>query len=270
MGAPLYVDVKLTAAPETLQYSSVDAVLTYDNTLVRPELAELENVSLKEDGKLTVTYGPNENAAVGEDGVTLASIPFTPLKTDNAVFTVSEGAFITLKDTGGAKIPAESGDTLTVNISAAATVIEFDAEYEGLPAGYTLLKYQLPAKPSVTYAYGVQTMHYVYDAGKHYMTYIVTTDEADAGTEALAAKILPTETPFAPTADVNGDAELDVSDAQLAYDLANPSGYYDTFDNLSIASRLGADVDNNGRIDSADTSAVIYAIHHGGELPSVA
>jgi hypothetical protein len=269
------VDVTLTADPLTSKFSSAQAELTYNPELVSPVLTGLNNVSSKEgvSDTLVVTLGPAADAEVG-DGVKLASIPFTPASTaagSTAEFTVSTGAFITLEDTSGAPISAASGTPLSVQITAAQAAISFDAEYEGLPTGYTLLQYQIPAAPTVTYEYSGNTMHYVYDvsAGKHYMTYIITATEANETTAALAAKISPTSESFNPTADANGDDAVNISDAQIAFDLANPSGYYETFANLSIAARLGADVNNDGQIDATDAEAVIYAIHHNGELPSV-
>jgi hypothetical protein len=271
VGESFNVVVTLTADPATSKYAQAQAELTYNPSFVTPDLEELTNkVSKNGTDKLTITFGPMEDTEVGEEGVTLATIPFTPTPAaagEKAVFGVSENAnltFITLKDTGSAKIGATSGDDLEVTIAQATSAVVFDEEYNGLPAGYKLLTYRISGTPTV-HTYNNNPMHLVSKGDENYMTYIVADDVTPEAAEAL---IVSSGTAYEKSADADGSGDIDISDAQIAHDLADPSGYYNTLDNLSIAARLGADVNGDGVVTQADAEAVIYAIHHNGALPS--
>lgn len=260
VGDPFDITVTLTANPTTAEYGLAQAELVYDPDFVTPYIDELTNVNEAGGGKLKITHGSGENTPVGS-GAVLATIPFKPTAAaagKTAVFTVSDGAFITLEDTGGAQIKAVSGGPLSVTIATALAVIDFDATHSVLPTGYKLLRYYISGTPTV-YTYNGEPMHYVFDGNDSYMTYIVASDVTAAAAEAL---IKDTGEAYEASADVNGIDGVNISDAQIAYDLANPSGYYSTYENLSIAARLGADVDNDGQVTQADAEAVIKAIHN--------
>jgi hypothetical protein len=180
------------------------------------------------------------------------------------VFAVSEGAevsFITVA--GGATTAIGKGDNLTVSIAPATVALEFDTAYKGAPSGYKLLKKEITADDAAkVWTYGGAAMHNILTGGKHYATYIV---EA-AVTSDTASAIAKTETAYSVSANIDGVGEVNISDSQIAFDLANGYTGYNAASTLTIAIRLAADVNGDGQVTSDDAQAIIYAIHHSGVL----
>lgn len=264
-GDTFNVAVDLTADVGA-EYAQAQVKLAYLADLVTPDLADLENVS-GSDGLLTITAGNGTNVAVG-NGVLLATIPFTAVGAGNATFSVSEGAslsFVTLE--GSTKYDITAGADLTVAIAEADPSVTFtyDDNYQGLPEGYTLLKYQIDGADAGnvwTYGEGGPAMHLVKTGANYYVTYIV---------EESAAPITPviTSANYIVSANIDGVGAVDICDSQIAFDLANGYAGYATADSLTtltITQRLAADVNGDGEVTVTDAQAIIYAIHHNGQL----
>jgi hypothetical protein len=260
------VDVTLTADPTTALYASVQAELTYDPKLVKPNLSALNGVVSEDEdalGKLTITIGPDKDAPVG-DGVLLATIPFTPIAEGTAKFAVSDNATVSIQG-NPPEIQAAPGTPLEVEIKAATLPVTVGGSYEGLPAsGYQVIKFKLPDAPTKVYTYDGEPMHYAKIDGEHYIMYIVSDDVTS--TSAKLPEL--TDIDYANDGDLNGGG-LRISDAQIAYDLAKSHSSY-TGDSdltlLDIQARLKADVDGDGQITEAD-AAVIKSAVHGASLP---
>jgi hypothetical protein len=155
---------------------------------------------------------------------------------------------------------ATAGATHTVAITAEPTpaTITFADDYAGAPEGYRLLKYALDTKPSVVYTYGGEPMHYAFMDGAHYVIYLVS----DSVTAETAAEIVATADPAVEfDGDINGDSELEIVDAQIAFDIA--TGVHDntTLDKLSISQRLNADFNADGKVTKDDAYAIQAKLH---------
>jgi hypothetical protein len=268
------VDVRLTRSADADDgVASVQGLLSYDKTLVAPVLSggfpDGVTVTQYEEGLLKISRR-DITGGVGDDGLLIATVPFTPLDDGDAVFSISgeDGFELEVSLSGDPPaIAAAPGNDLTVTIAEAQSgpQISFDADYAGLPTGYTLLKYEVPEKPTVKWTYGADgpEMHYALIGGKHFLTYIVENTVTGDSAE------VPTETANAVTAndgDLNGNGRLQIADAQIAGDLANDHNNYtdDTdFTHLSIAARLKADVNNDGAVTDADAAAIQHRLHYG-------
>jgi hypothetical protein len=135
VGEVLDVAVLLTADPATAEYASVYAELTYNAAYFTPDLTGLNNVSEETPGTLKITDGPHSDTAVGADGATLVTIPFTPIAAGSATFAITSGsAKVYLQGAYDADdaIPAGSGASLSVTIEAAVTVIRGDVNGDGV------------------------------------------------------------------------------------------------------------------------------------------
>jgi hypothetical protein len=265
VGNTFNVAVTLTATAGA-EYAQAQVDLTYDAEKVKPNLEGLDvNVS-GAGGTLTITKPANlgQNTAVGE-GLSLATIPFEAILAGDAKFSVSEGAEISfVTKEGNDTFAIKAGDDLTVNIAPGAAVITFESAYKGLPGGFQLLLREIDDADKV-WTYGGAPMHNITKGGKTYATYIV-----DSGVTAdTAAVIAKTDADYDVTANINGDGAINISDSQIAFDLANGYEGYADGGALSIAIRLAADVDGNGQVEVADAHAINYAIHHGGSLGSL-
>jgi hypothetical protein len=260
VGEPFNVDVVLTADSDEAQYASAHAELVYNPELVTPDLTGLSYVSEKPDtnNTLIITDGPSSGIPVGT-GVNLATIPFTPIAKGTAEFSVSN-ATVTLSgpSESDSDIAAAAG-SLNVVISQAESAASFDSTYVGLPTGYKLLKYELSGAPVNAWTYNGDAMHYINTDDKDYMTYIVA-DAVDA--ETASELVEETNTPIIlGVADVNGNTEVRISDAQIVYDVMGAHPNYALFEGLSIQARLGADVNNDGEVTQADINAILDTIH---------
>jgi hypothetical protein len=273
VGDPAFnVAVNMTAS-DSAQYAQAQVNLTYDSTKVTPNITGLDNVS-GGSGTLTITKATSDgkDAVVGP-GVPLATIPFTATGEGSATFSVSEGAsvsFVTLE--GSVKYNIGAGANLVVPIAAATPTFTQDDTYKGLPGStYTLLKYKIDAAEATkVWTYGVSgpTMHLIKVGSDYFVTYIVLKTE-------MTAPAAPTKTSadYSVSANIDGAGSVDICDSQIAFDLANGYAGYtaDTsFATLTIAQRLAADVNGDGTVTTADAQAIIYAIHHSGQLPLTA
>jgi hypothetical protein len=257
-GNPFDVDVTLTADPTTSGYASVQAELTYDPDLVTPYLEELEDVSDSEPpGTLTITYGPSNGGEVGA-GVALATIPFEPKAAGTAVFSVSEGATVTLagsSDDEDLEIQATPGSDLEVEITAQLAVL---SDYTNLPSGYKLLKYGT-AKADYGYTYNDSPMYW----SSKLNTYLFIVEESDYDRDGITAGASADDAKeLAYDGDVSGDGKIRISDAQIVYDIVNAHTNYQSIDGLSVEARLRADVNGDGEV-TADDITVIKNIIHG-------
>jgi hypothetical protein len=255
------VDVRLSADPAVNDFAAMQAYLTYDGELADPDVTGARPdgiiVSEEAEGRLFISR-TGAPASVDENGAVIVSVPFTALAPGEALFSVEDPK---ASRTGEQNLTdAQAGDDLTVVI-AGASLISFDADYAGAPAGYQLLKYKLDAKPGVVYTYNGEPMGYAYIGGAHYVTYIVPADVTESNVGAVA----PTSSPAAdPDGDINGDAVLEIVDAQIVYDLA--TGFYSNdagFTALSLSQRLKADANGDGAVDTADVYAIQHRLHYG-------
>ena len=89
---------------------------------------------------------------------------------------------------------------------------------------------------------------------------LMTADEAQALTSASFA-VVEGEAPSAasPRGDVNGNSEVNIVDAQVAYDLA--TGAFADDNPLSESQMLAADVNCDGAVDAADARAIQSYVH---------
>jgi hypothetical protein len=262
VGSPFNVEVRLTADPTDSPYASVQAYLAFDATLVRPNIDELEDVSIvDDDNELRITYGPGSETPVGESGVLLATISFEPIAEGSATFSVSDGT-VSLSGQNEATegIPAESGSDLTVTIAPGAPPITLDHPYAGLPENHQLLLYKLSASAPTdnfyTYGEGGENMYYALIDGTRYLTYIVD----DSVTIDAAAEPSYTSTPYINDGDLNGGG-LRISDAQIIYDIVHAHDNYKDIEGLSIEARLKADFNGDGQVDAQDVADAVAAIH---------
>jgi hypothetical protein len=261
MGATFSVDVGLTADPEAV-YATAYTELIYDPEKVTPELAgfaEIVDVEIRDSespGQLTIinTADEGNDVPVDSDGVLLATIPFTANNMGEAIFSVSENAYVTVSGNDDDTITATPGENLIVNIDEAEPEIGFMPYYAGLPDGYTLLTYTVSsADAGYVWTYGGKDMHNITVDGQHYVTYIV----ADTTTEETASTPVKTDGSYTTIYDVGGNGDVNIGDLQLVYDIINKHDNYKQFEGLGIAPRLNADVNGDGEVTVADASALI-------------
>jgi hypothetical protein len=268
-GESFNVDVKLAANPAVENWASLEAYLRYDGARVAPGDGVLPYdqggvmISQENDGQVKLYISREGGAtAVGPDGVSVVSIPFTAIAEGVDVEFKIENAKVSVTGQTG-MTDATAGPAHKVTITAAQTPapITFDTDFAGAPDGYKLLKYALDAKPAVQYTYGGETMHYANIDGSHYVTYIVANSVTADNAVAIVQTGISAEE-F--DGDLNGDGDLEIVDAQIAYDLA--TGVHDdddAFVKLSVAQRLSADVDADGDVDADDAHAIQYKLHFG-------
>jgi hypothetical protein len=257
------VDVKLSALPTVDTWGALQAYLLYNADLVAPgelPIAAVNGIIVSQAGagRLLISRLTSQST-VDADGVTVVQIPFTASAAGDAEFTVADPKVSLTGET--AMTDAKAGDPLTVEITGESPVaVTFDEDFAGAPAGFKLLQYALDAAPAVEYAYDGETMHYARIGGSHYVTYIVAADVTAEEAEALVEE---TQVPVtANDGDINGDATLEIVDAQIAYDLANGVFDADTgFTALTVSQRLKADFNADGIIDLSDAYAIQYKLH---------
>jgi hypothetical protein len=266
-GESFDVDVKLTANPAVDNWASLQADLIYDDDFVTPGTLPIEGNGVKvskDDGQVRLSVSrTGDPTSVGESGVTVVSIPFTANAAGDAEFTIEDAKVSVTGQTEG-MTAATAGPPLVIGITGASAPakVTFDTDFAGAPEGFKLLKYALSEKPAVEYAYDGATMHYAYIGEAHYVTYIVENDVDATAAELLVAQTANTVT--ANDADINGDGDLEIVDAQIAYDLATAVFSDDTdFSALSIAQRLKADFDEDGEVTVEDAYAIQRVLHFG-------
>ena len=183
-------------------------------------------------------------------------------KKDGYIYTVKAGdTELTVGADGTVTIPGSllTGAPLTVTVTKTA-VNPYSVEvYE-----YVKLDGQsiwlVVAKSESVLAYGADTM-FTSEKYGGYCWLVISAENADTvKTEAIAAVKAGSGTAAAVvyTGDVNGTGKVDVNDAQLVYNIYNTE--YASFDALSRAKFLAADVNGDHTVTVLDAAAVVNTV----------
>lgn len=183
-------------------------------------------------------------------------------KKDGYIYTVKAGdTELTVGADGTVTIPGSllTGAPLTVTVTKTA-VNPYSVEvYE-----YVKLDGQsiwlVVAKSDSVLAYGADTM-FTSEKYGGYCWLVISAGNADTvKTEAIAAVKVGSGTAAAAvyTGDVNGTGNIDVNDAQLVYNIYNTE--YASFDALSRAKFLAADVNGDHTVTVLDAAAVVNTV----------
>lgn len=183
-------------------------------------------------------------------------------KKDGYTYTVKAGdTELTVGADGTVTIPGSllTGAPLTVTVTKTA-VNPYSVEvYE-----YVKLDGQsiwlVVAKSESVLAYGADTM-FTSEKYGGYCWLVISTENADTvKTEAIAAVKAGSGTAAAVvyTGDVNATGKVDVNDAQLVYNIYNTE--YASFDALSRAKFLAADVNGDHTVTVLDAAAVVNTV----------
>lgn len=183
-------------------------------------------------------------------------------KKDGYTYTVKAGdTELTVGTDGTVTIPGSllTGAPLTVTVTKTA-VNPYSVEvYE-----YVKLDGQsiwlVVAKSDSVLAYGADTM-FTSEKYGGYCWLVISAENADTvKTEAIAAVKAGSGTAVAVvyTGDVNGTGKVDVNDAQLVYNIYNTE--YASFDALSRAKFLAADVNGDHTVTVLDAAAVVNTV----------
>lgn len=183
-------------------------------------------------------------------------------KKDGYTYTVKAGdTELTVGADGTVTIPGSllTGAPLTVTVTKTA-VNPYSVEvYE-----YVKLDGQsiwlVVAKSDSVLAYGADTM-FTSEKYGGYCWLVISAENADTvKTEAIAAVKAGSGTAAAVvyTGDVNGTGNIDVNDAQLVYNIYNTE--YTSFDALSRAKFLAADVNGDHTVTVLDAAAVVNTV----------
>lgn len=183
-------------------------------------------------------------------------------KKDGYTYTVKAGdTELTVGADGTVTIPGSllTGAPLTVTVTRTA-VNPYSVEvYE-----YVKLDGQsiwlVVAKSDSVLAYGADTM-FTSEKYGGYCWLVISAGNADTvKTEAIAAVKAGSGTaaPVVYTGDVNGTGNIDVNDAQLVYNIYNTE--YASFDALSRAKFLAADVNGDHTVTVLDAAAVVNTV----------
>lgn len=183
-------------------------------------------------------------------------------KKDGYTYTVKAGdTELTVGADGTVTIPGSllTGAPLTVTVTKTA-VNPYSVEvYE-----YVKLDGQsiwlVVAKSDSVLAYGADTM-FTSEKYGGYCWLVISAENADTvKTEAIAAVKAGSGTAAAVvyTGDVNGTGNIDVNDAQLVYNIYNTE--YASFDALSRAKFLAADVNGDRTVTVLDAAAVVNTV----------
>ena len=183
-------------------------------------------------------------------------------KKDGYTYTVKAGdTELTVGTDGTVTIPGSllTGAPLTVTVTKTA-VNPYSVEvYE-----YVKLDGQsiwlVVAKSDSVLAYGADTM-FTSEKYGGYCWLVISAGNADTvKTEAIAAVKAGSGTAAAAvyTGDVNGTGNIDVNDAQLVYNIYNTE--YASFDALSRAQFLAADVNGDHTVTVLDAAAVVNTV----------
>ena len=187
---------------------------------------------------------------------------FTINKKDDYTYTVKAGdTDLTVGENGTVTIPGSllTGTLLTVTVTKTAVNPHSVEVYE-----YVKLDGQsiwlVVAKSDSVLAYGTDTMFTSEQYGG-YCWLVISAENADTvKTKAIAAVKAGSGTAAAVvyTGDVNGTGNIDVNDAQLVYNIYNTE--YDSFDKLSRAKFLAADMNDDHAVTLLDAAAVVNTV----------
>lgn len=187
---------------------------------------------------------------------------FTINKKDDYTYTVKAGdTDLTVGENGTVTIPGKllTGTLLTVTVTKTAVNPHSVEVYE-----YVKLDGQsiwlVVAKSDSVLAYGTDTMFTSEQYGG-YCWLVISAENADTvKTKAIAAVKAGSGTAAAVvyTGDVNGTGNIDVNDAQLVYNIYNTE--YDSFDKLSRAKFLAADMNDDHAVTLLDAAAVVNTV----------
>lgn len=183
-------------------------------------------------------------------------------KKDGYTYTVKAGdTELTVGADGTVTIPGSllTGAPLTVTVTKTAVNPYSIEVYE-----YVKLDGQsiwlVVAKSDSVLAYGADTM-FTSEKYGGYCWLVISAENADTvKTEAIAAVKAGSGTAAAVvyTGDVNGTGKVDVNDAQLVYNIYNTE--YASFDALSRAKFLAADVNGDHTVTVLDAAAVVNTV----------
>ena len=181
---------------------------------------------------------------------------------DGYTYTVKAGdTELTVDTDGTVTIPAKllTGAPLTVTVTKTA-VNPYSVEVYEYVKLDTQSIWLVVAKSGSVLAYGTDTM---FTSAKYggYCWLVISAENADTvKTEAIAAVKAGSGTAaeVVYTGDVNGTGNTDVNDAQLVYNIYNAE--YASFDKLSRAKFLAADVNGDHIVAVDDAAAVVNTV----------
>jgi hypothetical protein len=267
VGDTFDVDINLSASPAVTDWKSLETYLKYDETYVTPgtlpinitgETGNVLVTKVNDEIKLFISRTGNATS-VDEDGIPVVSIPFTATGPGSAEFSIENAGVSLASEQVMTDAAPGAAHTVIITPGEIAPNVTFDEGYAGAPDGFKLLRYALPARPSVVYTYNEAPMHYAHIGDSHYVTYIVAADVSAEDAEALVTSTSTGATDF--NGDLNGDGSLEIVDAQIAYDIA--TGVHDDTDieTLTITQRLNADFNADGAVTAEDAYAIQAKLH---------
>ena len=258
--------VTVTVNGETVAArATAEGVYTIPGTVIKGNL--IITVEKTPSGSSTTTITITGNTDDVQGGLTLTAkngedTTFTINKKDGYTYTVKAGdTGLTVGTNGTVTIPGSllTGAPLTVIVTKTA-VNPYGVEvYE-----YVKLNGQsiwlVVAKSESVLAYGADTM-FTSEKYGGYCWLVISAENADkVKTEAIAAVKAGSGTAaeVVYTGDVNGTGNIDVNDAQLVYNIYNTE--YASFDALSRAKFLAADVNGDYTVTVLDAAAVVNTV----------
>jgi hypothetical protein len=265
------VDVKLA---EDTEYAAFDATVTYPAGVTYTSGSHITDST----GTWTITDTPASHTVrilrVGTDATAtsepVATLIFTPSTSGELTFNLAGTIGIQgqVEDSEDEDYPANPYVTVTVGSGESWDAV-LVADTNLAPTGYSLLKVTSNYQPAGGFSYGSDGIGLFYSSklstgGSYVYLYIVN----DANSEAAKAKVTAvteegTVPEIAYSGDVNGNNKTNIFDAQIAYDLSVGHASYTgdtTFAKLSVAQRLEADYDGNGKVELADATAIMAAL----------
>lgn len=258
--------VTVTVNGETVAASATaEGVYTIPGTVIKGNL--IITVEKTPSGSSTTTITITGNTDDVQGGLTLTAkngedTTFTINKKEGYTYTVKAGdTGLNVGTNGTVTIPGSllTGAPLTVTVTKTA-VNPYSVEvYE-----YVKLNGQsiwlVVAKSESVLAYGADTM-FTSEKYGGYCWLVISAENADkVKTEAIAAVKAGSGTAaeVVYTGDVNGTGNIDVNDAQLVYNIYNTE--YASFDALSRAKFLAADVNGDYTVTVLDAAAVVNTV----------
>lgn len=279
VGETFTVSAVVTADQADAGLAAVDAMLNYDEDLVKPVGAS--TVTLTEgsagyygDGETGITTDGTgkintwgSSTQVGDSGVTVATYTFEAITPGDAVFSIADGAKVG-QSGNSADIAATAGESVTVTISEAPEEIGLISNniYKGAPDGFQILRYAANALPAEenAYFYGEDTTPLFYagqnEDGKYVFLGFVGNTLTEVSPESVQEKS-GTYCTLAHDGDINLNEEVNAIDSLIAYDLSIENQTYladSAFAALPMQSRLEADVNNDGVVSADDARAAMY------------